>query len=103
MSHDLICRMAAALPAAHPLVAEARTFTTRATPLDTLPLSNRTRLALLRGGYRTVEELRNAGPQQWIVRRSIGPAAVKEISQERGLPPSARVKVFAPVAGATRP
>lgn len=84
MSHDLIRRLAAALPAAHPLVAEAHAFVARATPLDTLPLTNRTRLALLRGGYRTVEELRNAGPKQWIVRRSIGPEAVKEITQALG-------------------
>ena len=81
MPHDLIRRMAAALPVAHPLVAEAYAFMARATPIDALPLSNRTRLALLRSGYRTVEELRNAGPDRWIARRSIGPVAVKEIIQ----------------------
>ena len=85
MTTDLIRRLAAALPQDHPLVAEAHEALTRATPLDTLPLSNRTRLALLRGGYRTVEELRKAGPHQWAARRSIGPEAVKEIGRAVGL------------------
>jgi hypothetical protein len=83
---DLIRLLAAALPQDHPLVAEAHEALTRATPLDTLPLSNRTRLALLRGGYRTVEELRKAGPRQWAARRLIGPAAVRQISQALGHP-----------------
>jgi hypothetical protein len=86
MPHDLIRRLAAALPPDHPLVAEAHDLLSHTTPLDTLPLSRRTRLALLRGGFRTVEELRNAGPQQWVTRRSIGPETVKEISWALGHP-----------------